>query len=146
MWLFHLHSTVKRQPFSPDFPLAESIAKAFFRLFLWNFKEKSINPFLGRVVIFVYNYLKPLKIIFSWFKIVKWFQWIISNWRHGLGLSLSKWLCHRKRLMPFSMTFQVNNQQNASAMKSAKGKTGEKAVFSPCCRDETTTYYDRPSK
>ena len=28
-------------------------------------------------------------------------------------------------------------------MKSAKGKTGEKAVLSPCCRDETTTCYDR---
>ena len=52
-------------------------------------------------------------------------------------------LCHRKRLMPFSMAFQGNNQQNASAMKPAKGKTGEKAVFSPYCRDETTTYYDR---
>jgi len=26
---FHLHNTVKRQPFSPGFPLAESIAKAF---------------------------------------------------------------------------------------------------------------------
>ena len=52
-------------------------------------------------------------------------------------------LCHRKRLMPFSMAFQGNNQQNASAMKPAKEKTGEKAVFSPYCRDETTTYYDR---
>ena len=47
VWLFHLHSTVKRQPFSPVFPLAESIAEAFFWLFLWNFKEKSINHFLG---------------------------------------------------------------------------------------------------
>ena len=47
VWLFHLHSTVKRQPFSPVFPLAESITEAFFWLFLWNFKEKSINHFLG---------------------------------------------------------------------------------------------------
>ena len=45
--------------------------------------------------------------------------------------------------MPFCMTFQGNSQQNASAMKSAKGKTGEQAVFSTCCRDETSTYYDR---
>ena len=45
--------------------------------------------------------------------------------------------------MPFSMVFQGNNQQNASAMKPAKGKTGEQAVFSPCCGDETTTYYER---
>ena len=28
-------------------------------------------------------------------------------------------------------------------LKSAKGKTGEQAVFSTCCRDETSTYYDR---
>ena len=31
---------------SPVFPLAESIAKAFGWLFLWNFKEKSISRFL----------------------------------------------------------------------------------------------------
>ena len=53
MWLFHLHSTVKIQPFSPVFPLAESLAKAFCRLFLWNFKGKSIRHFLGRVVLYV---------------------------------------------------------------------------------------------
>ena len=64
MWLFHLHSTVNIQPFSPVFLLAEYRAKAFCRLSLWNFKEKSINHFLehslfflreqvlGRVVIF----------------------------------------------------------------------------------------------
>ena len=52
MWLFHLHSAVKIQPFSPVFPLAESIAKAFCRLFLWNFKEKSINPFLWCSLLF----------------------------------------------------------------------------------------------
>ena len=46
MQLFHLHSMVKIQPFSPVFPLAESTAKVFCRLFLWNFKEKSINHFL----------------------------------------------------------------------------------------------------
>ncbi|WP_302554740.1 hypothetical protein [uncultured Bilophila sp.] len=46
MRLFHLHSTVKIQPFSPAFPSAESTAKAFCRLFLWIFKEKSINHFL----------------------------------------------------------------------------------------------------
>ena len=69
MWLFHLHSAVKRHPFSQDFPLTESIAKAFFRLFLWNFKEKSINPFLGRVVIFLYITIwNNWKIIFLWFK------------------------------------------------------------------------------
>ena len=45
MWLFHLHSTVKIQPFS-GFPLAGLTAKAFCRLSLWSFKEKSINHFL----------------------------------------------------------------------------------------------------
>ena len=45
-WLFHLYSAVKIQLFSPVFSLAESKAKAFCRLFLWNFKEKSINHFL----------------------------------------------------------------------------------------------------
>ena len=45
--LFHLHSAVKIQPFSPVFLLAEYRAKAFCRLSLWNFKEKSINHFLG---------------------------------------------------------------------------------------------------
>ena len=46
LWLFHLHSVVKIQPFSPVFLLAEYRAKAFCRLSLWNFKEKSINHFL----------------------------------------------------------------------------------------------------
>ncbi len=45
-WLFHLHSTVKVQPFYPFFPLAGSTDKAFCRLSLLNFKEKSINHFL----------------------------------------------------------------------------------------------------
>ncbi|WP_302551725.1 hypothetical protein [uncultured Bilophila sp.] len=36
---------MKRQPFSPVFPLAESIAEAFFWLFLWNFKEKASTIF-----------------------------------------------------------------------------------------------------
>ena len=45
MWLFHLHSAVKIQPFSPVFPLAGSTAKAFFRLSLWNFKEKTSTIF-----------------------------------------------------------------------------------------------------
>ena len=46
LWLFHLHSTVKIQPFSPVFLLAKYRTKAFFRLSLWSFKEKSINHFL----------------------------------------------------------------------------------------------------
>ena len=46
MWLFHLHSTLKRQPFYPVFPLAESMAEAFGWLSLWSFKEKRISRFL----------------------------------------------------------------------------------------------------
>ena len=46
MWLFHLHSTVNIQPFSPAFPLAEFVAEAFCCSFPWNFKEKGINRFL----------------------------------------------------------------------------------------------------
>ncbi len=42
----HFRSAVDIRPFSPVFPLAGSIAKVFFRLFLWNFKEKNINHFL----------------------------------------------------------------------------------------------------
>ena len=45
MWLLHLHNTVKIQPFFPAFPLAESIAKAFFRLSIWKFKEKTSTVF-----------------------------------------------------------------------------------------------------
>ncbi|WP_302552562.1 hypothetical protein [uncultured Bilophila sp.] len=47
MRLFHLHSVVKIQPFSPAFPLAESMTKAFFRLFIWNFKKKASTVFYG---------------------------------------------------------------------------------------------------
>ena len=48
MWSFHLHSsTVKIQPCYPFLPLVEYMVKALCWLFLWNFKEKSINHFLG---------------------------------------------------------------------------------------------------
>ena len=46
MWLFHLHSAVKNRAFFQFSPLGGSTAKAFFRLFLWIFKEKSVNHFL----------------------------------------------------------------------------------------------------
>ena len=42
-------------------------------------------------------------------------------------------LCHRKWLRLFSLKFQRNNRQNTLAVDSAKGKTGEKAAFSPRC-------------
>ena len=46
IWLFHPHSTVKIQPFSPVFPLEEFKVKACCRLLLWIFKEKNISHFL----------------------------------------------------------------------------------------------------
>ena len=49
----HFRSAVKIQTFSKVFPLAGSTAKAFCRLFLWNFKEKSINHFLGHSLVYL---------------------------------------------------------------------------------------------
>ena len=43
--------------------------------------------------------------------------------------NLSTRLCARKELMLFSLRFQRNNQKNASAMDSAKGKIGEKGCL-----------------
>ena len=50
LWLFHLHSAVKIQPFSPVFPLAGSTAKAFCRLSLWSFKEKTSTIFYNTAI------------------------------------------------------------------------------------------------
>ncbi len=53
MWLFHLHSAVENTAFFPVFPLAESTAKAFFRLSLWNFKEKTSIFFYNTAILLV---------------------------------------------------------------------------------------------
>ena len=53
MWLFHLHSAVKIQPFSPVFPLVGSTAKAFCRLSLWSLKEKASTVFYNTAKHFV---------------------------------------------------------------------------------------------
>ena len=45
--------------------------------------------------------------------------------------------------MLFSLKLQRDNRKNALAVDPAKGKNGEKAVFSPHCGDETTIYYNR---
>ena len=50
MWLFHLHSTVENTAFFPVFSLAGSTAKAFFRLSLWNFKEKASTVFYNTAI------------------------------------------------------------------------------------------------
>ena len=50
----YFRSAVKIQTFSQVFPLAGSITKAFFRLFLWNFKEKTSTIFYG-TAIFIFS-------------------------------------------------------------------------------------------
>ena len=54
-----------------------------------------------------------------------------------------KWLCHRRWLMPFSLKFQGNNQQNASAMKSANRKTEGKGRIVTILWRWTNTSYGR---
>ena len=80
--------------------------------FHWRY-EKSLNK----------NRFRLLFLVASW-------KTVMPSWR----------LCPRKWLMLFSSKFQRNNRQNTLAMEPVKGKAGEKAVFSPCCGDETTTY------
>ena len=56
-------------------------------------------------------------------------------------------LCPRKWLMLFSLKFQRNNQKNASAMDSAKGKTGEKGcLFTVLWRWNNHTLWQSHSK
>ena len=45
IWLLHLHSMVKREAFSLIFPLMDSMAGGFYRLFPWNFWEIRRQPF-----------------------------------------------------------------------------------------------------
>ena len=54
--------------------------------------------------------------------------------------------CVIKMVDAFSLKFGGNNRYNVSAIKSAKEKPEKKAVFSPCCGDETATYHDRAFK
>ena len=53
MWLFHLHSVVKIQPFSPVFLLAGATDKAFCRLSLWSFKKKASTAFYNMAIDFI---------------------------------------------------------------------------------------------
>ena len=57
--LFHFRSTVKIRPFFPIFLLAESTAKAFCRLILFDFKKKSINHFLWHNFIQIPSWRAP---------------------------------------------------------------------------------------
>ena len=109
LWLFHLHSAVKIQPFSPVFPLAGSTAKAFFRLSLWSFKEKSVNHFLWHSFfqIFILNWL-CLSL------------WLIqdSNWKGrvlwklfgGLATILQNWIsCNEQKMREAHITRRGTN-------------------------------------
>ena len=55
-------------------------------------------------------------------------------------------LCHRKRLMFFSLKLQRNSQPNALLWIPPRGKLEKKPVCSPCGGDETTTYSDRAKR
>ena len=45
IWLLHLHSALKIQPFYPAFPLTESIAKTFFGFIPLELQGKNISHF-----------------------------------------------------------------------------------------------------
>ena len=49
----------------------------------------------------------------------------LPYWNGGLF----SWLCHRKRLMPFSLKFQRDNRKNALAVDPTKAKNRKKALF-----------------
>ena len=80
MWLLHLHSAVRIQLF-PVFPLAESMAEAFFWLFLWILKEKSINHFLWQI-----------QSIFSK-GCVQFYDWWFFQWKSIDKSSFHVWWC-----------------------------------------------------
>ncbi len=46
----------------------------------------------------------------------------------AFSMIFKKKLCHRKRLILFSLKLQRDNRQNALAVDPAKGKTGKKMV------------------
>ena len=90
--------------FFPVFPLAGSTAKAFFRLSLWSFKEKSVNHFLWHSFfqIFILNWL-CLSL------------WLIqdSNWKGralwrlsgGLATILQDWIsCNEQKMREAHIT------------------------------------------
>ena len=55
-------------------------------------------------------------------------------------------LCHRKRLMLFSLKSKRINRQNALAEDSANRKLEKKAVFSLYCRNKAILCHDRAKK
>ena len=61
MWLFYLYCTVTIRLFYLVFPLAESMAKAFCWLFLWNFKEKASTIFYDTALFFEILKEQPIR-------------------------------------------------------------------------------------
>ena len=45
IWLFYFNRMLKRETFSPLFPLTDSMMGELYWLFLWNFKKENINRF-----------------------------------------------------------------------------------------------------
>ena len=140
MWLFYLYSTVKIRLLYLVFPLAESMARAFCWLFLWNFKQPV-------------SMTQPFLILKEWaIKCLSHKARKRNNWRKNGMFSLYCgdetttpsdkafrfypwlydrkwlvpyfWLCHKKWSMLFSLKPQRNNQQNTLAMVSDNGETG----------------------
>ena len=88
----------------------------------------------------------------GWYFISWSFKGITNNisqsWSPPAGkLEKKVRLCPRKWLMLFFLKFQRNNQKNASAMDSAKGKTGEKGcLFTVLWRWNNHTLWQSHSK
>ena len=112
----------KLQPFSPVFPLAESSAKAFCRLFLWNFKEKSINRFLWH---------SPLRKQASTIFYGTTFPIGRLPCRKGAKAAERRcfWLCRRKLLKVYFLKFQRDNRQKGSLWSPSAEKTDQNGMF-----------------
>ena len=144
------------------FPLAESMARAFCWLFLWNFKQPV-------------SMTQPFLILKEWaIKCLSHKARKRNNWRKNGMFSLYCgdetttpsdkafrfypwlydrkwlvpyfWLCHKKWSMLFFLKFQRINQKMPYPWSPPRGKPEKKTVFSLNCGDETTTNFNRASK
>ena len=131
MWLFHFHSTVKIQPFSPVFSLAGSTAKACCRLSLWSFKEKRINCFLW------HSHEQQAVWCHRRYLLCRRFR-RFSLWRkagRGIGFGcIIKWF--------MSSFVPERDKQLPQTWGLPTGKLKWKALPLPCGGDEIATFYD----
>ena len=124
MWLFHLHSSVKIQPFLQL--SLEPMAKAFCWLSFRTSKKKASAIFSGTAFC-CYNMVKIQ--IFIKFSVGCLHSRVLLLLISLKFLKLKKRLCYRKWLILFSLKFHRDNRQNALALYSAKRKTGEKVCI-----------------